>query len=70
MTTPNINNILDNRNMSFSVGNIEVLEKMENEYRLISGIFGNTPARHKDFLEQAKLFGKMGYIYSVLLIII
>ncbi len=45
--------------MSFSVGNIGVLEKMENECGLILGIFGNTPTRHKDFLEQAKLFGKM-----------
>ncbi|MCL4383062.1 hypothetical protein M1278_00280 [Candidatus Marsarchaeota archaeon] len=60
MTTPNTNNILENRNMSFSVGNIGVLEKMENECGLILGIFGNTPTRHKDFLEQAKLFGKMG----------
>jgi hypothetical protein len=29
---------------------------MENEYRLISGIFGNTPARHKDFFEASKTF--------------
>ncbi len=55
MTTPNTNNILENRNMSFSVGSIGVLQKMENEYKLISGIFGNTPTRHKDFLGQAKL---------------
>jgi hypothetical protein len=55
MATSNPNNILENRNIRFLVGNIEVLQKMENEYRLISGIFGNTPTRHKDFLEQAKL---------------
>ncbi len=55
MTTPNIDNIASLRNMSFSVGSIGVLQKIEKEYGLVSGIFGNTPTRHKDFLGQAKL---------------
>ena len=55
MTTPNIDDIASLRNMSFSVGSIGVLQKMEKEYGLISGIFGNAPTRHKDFLGQANL---------------
>jgi len=55
METPNIERITSLRNMSFSVGSIGVLQKMEKEYGLISGIFGNAPTRHKDFLGQVKL---------------
>lgn len=55
MTTPNIDNIASLRNMSFSIGSIGVLQKVEKEYSLISGIFGNTPTRHKDFLKQINL---------------
>ena len=55
MTQPNIDNITSLRNMSFSIGSIGALQKVEKEYGLISGIFGNAPTRHKDFLEQVNL---------------
>src|SRR5271157_3566878 len=55
MTTPNIEDITSLRNMSFSIGSLGVLQKVEKEYSLISGIFGNAPTRHKDFLAQVNL---------------
>ena len=41
--------------MSFAAGSLAVLQQIEKEYGFISGIFGNVPTRHKDFVGQAKL---------------
>ena len=57
METPDIvvDSITSNKNMSFAAGSLAVLQQIEKKYGFISGMFGNVPTRHKDFVGQAKL---------------